>query len=569
MANDRGFFIPNSNDWSGFSSDFAKHIASAKYAHKDDSGNPKEDWMGIAHRVGMTVGDVYPYVNNGKKELSYHLVDKIYQRKFLPGGRYLYATGRPYHMTCNCYMYRAEDSREGWSDVLRKTSLALMTGGGLGVDYTLLREEGAPIRKTGGYSSGPIALMQMVNEIGRHAMQGGSRRSAIWAGLLWSHPDVFKFIHLKDWSAEVRAMKERDFNFPATMDMTNISVILDREFFDVFEDESHPKHSLARKVYYETCEQMFKKSEPGFSINYDNPRESLRNACCELVSEDDSDVCNLASVNMSKVYDIDEFAETLEYTTKFCILGSLYSDVPHSEVISVRDKNRRIGVGLMGIHEWLLTRGYTYETNNELAQWLDVYKNVTETVSCEFADYLGISRPVKQRAIAPTGTIGIVGETTTGIEPIFCAAYKRRYLKGKFWHYEYVVDPTARRIIEQMGVPVERVEDAYFLADTTGFERRVAFQAFVQQYVDHAISSTINQPAWGSKANNESNVRQRADILYKYLPYLRGITCYTDGSRGGQPLTPVDYHTAMAQVGNVFEESVDVCDITGTGSCGT
>ena len=169
-------------------------------------------------------------------------------------------------------------------------------------------------------------------------------------------------------------------------------------------------------------------------------------------------------------------------------------------------------------------------------------------------------------------TIGIVGETTTGIEPIFCVAYKRRYLKGNVVHYQYVIDPTAKRLIEEGGLKPEDVEDAYVLAGDV--ERRVAFQAWVQGYVDHAISSTINLPPWGSEFNNEDKEAAFAAMLIKYLPKLRGITCYPDGARDGQPLTPVRYSTAIRHFGKEFVEGeavveqADVCDITKGGTCG-
>ena len=218
----------------------------------------------------------------------------------------------------------------------------------------------------------------------------------------------------------------------------------------------------------------------------------------------------------------------------------------------------------MGLHEWLLKKGRRYAPDAELEQYLQVYATSTE-VAAKWAAEWNVSRPVKTRAIAPTGTIGIVAETTTGVEPIFCVAYKRRYLKGDVVHYQYVVDPTAQRLIEQ-GVDPEAIEDAYSLAEDV--ERRVAFQAWVQQYVDHSISSTINLPEWGSELNNDSRVQDFGKMLIGYLPKLRGVTCYPDGARGGQPLSPVKYSTAQKHLGEVFLEQADVCDITKGGSCG-
>ena len=102
------------------------------------------------------------------------------ERKFIPGGRYLYSSGRAFHQVNNCFLFRAYDSREKWAELMHDVTASLMTGGGIGVDYSLLREEGAVIKKTGGTSTGPLALMHMVNEAGRNIMQGGQRRSAIW-----------------------------------------------------------------------------------------------------------------------------------------------------------------------------------------------------------------------------------------------------------------------------------------------------------------------------------------------------------------------------------------------------
>jgi ribonucleoside-diphosphate reductase alpha chain len=221
----------------------------------------------------------------------------------------------------------------------------------------------------------------------------------------------------------------------------------------------------------------------------------------------------------------------------------------------------------MGIHEWLLKRGKKYGQDDELGVWLDEYRKESRQAANEYADQLKISRPKKVQAIAPTGTISIVAETSSGIEPLFCVAYKRRYLKGgKYWAYQHVVDPVARRLADQ-GVDPNTIEDAYSISEDV--ERRVAFQAWVQEFVDHGISSTINLPHWGSEWNNEDRVKNFGNMLIKYLPRLRGLTCYPDGSRGGQPLTPVPLEVAMQDEGiERIESGTDVCGITGKGSCG-
>lgn len=538
---------------------FAKRIMTQKYLWSEKG---ETEWSDIAHRVTKNV------MRAANVKMSDDLAKRVYKaiesKKFIPGGRYLYAAGRPYHQTQNCLLLRASDSREGWAELMQKSTLALMTGAGIGVVYSDVRHEGAKIKKTGGVSTGPLALMQMLNEAGRGIMQGGSRRSAIWAGLHWNHPDASKFITLKNWSEDVKALKERDYNFPARLDGTNISIILDDVFFTAYNDERHTNHSHAYATYWAVVRQMLETGEPGFSIDTGvNNGENLRNACTEVTSRDDSDICNLGSINMAKVESLEDMFEVVEVGTAFLMAGTLYSDVPYAEVDKIRTKNRRLGLGLMGLHEWLLKNGEKYGPSTNLHSYLSIYSG-SGVVANNYANAWDITKPIKTRAVAPTGTIGILAETTTGIEPIFCVAYKRRYLKGQAVHYEYVVDPCAQRLIDS-GINPDTIEDAYSIDP----ERRVAFQAWLQKYVDHAISSTINLPAWGSKENNESTVQSFGNMLMRYLPNIRGITCYPDGARGGQPLSAVKYSTAIKNSEQVFVEGADICDITKGGSCGS
>jgi len=474
--------------------------------------------------------------------------------------------------TFNCYLLRAEeDTREEWSNVAWRAMSCLMTGGGIGIDYSRLRPEGKTLSRTGGTASGPIPLMYAINEIGRNVMQGGSRRSAIYASLNWQHEDIPKFLTAKNWSQEIKALKEKDFNFPAPLDMTNISINYDDAALGVQEDhwQGTQSNELAKNpIFLQNVRQAMETGEPGFSFNFgDKQNETLRNACTEVTSEDDSDVCNLGSINMGSITSLEEFKSVVALASKFLVCGTLRADLPYEKVYKVREKNRRLGLGLMGIHEWLLQRGQRYEVTDELHRWLEVYRDESKRASDEHCDRFFISRPVAYRAIAPTGTIGILASTTTGIEPLFAVSYKRRFLTdGTKWKYMYVVDATADRLIKEYGLKADAIDTAYSLSGDYG--RRIKFQADIQDYVDMSISSTINLPAWGSKQNNESKVEEFASILATYAPRLRGFTAYPDGSRGGQPITECDYDEAIKHKGTVFEEH-DVCDITGHGgSCG-
>jgi ribonucleotide reductase alpha subunit len=683
------------DDWSPL----ARTIYQQKYAH------PGEDWNATAKRVAWSVLGSTPLAMAEKVKV----LTAIRDRHVLPGGRYLAAAGRKFHQVQNCLCLRALDTAQGWAELMGNATAALMSGAGIGVDYSALRPRGAALATKGGVSSGPLALMHMVNEAGRYIRQGGERRSAIWAGLNWNHPDALDFIEAKRWTPEQQRLKAADDNFPLPLEGTNISVILDRKFFR----EYAAGDPWARGVYRAAVQGMLQNGEPGFSIDYANRKESLRNApvaadtwvlckegagsawtqvfdlidvptqiwtgqrwsppvsftrtaqsvrtlevrywtgtahtsivcdpnhpfmvqgirvaarhltrgveltiglrptepvfvdtfhyqkatvtevlesgriedvfcvdvqcdehtfaangvvisnCTEFVSEDDSDVCNLGSVNLGRIKDYDEFVKAVEACTTLLLAGTLYSDVPYPKVAQVRDRNRRLGVGLMGIHDWCLQRGLPYGESPELTRWLEAYATVSTETAARLAKDWGVPVPLATRAIAPTGSIAIIGETTSGIEPIYAVAYKRRYRgpDGKL-QYQYVVDPTAKRLIDG-GVKPDAIEDAFTLAQTP--ERRIAFQAYVQGYVDQAISSTLNLPAYGSEANPKGGEEAFGALLMQYLPKLRGITCFPDGARGAQPLTAVKYETAVDHVGQVFVEQADICELTSGGSCG-
>lgn len=550
---------------------FAHTIASDRYLH-DLPGGGKEVWGrgGLATRVSS---HVLGAVNAGK-DLVGDVEANIESRIFMPGGRYLSQTGLQYHQTQNCLLKSVDDSKESWATHASKNAMGLMTGAGIGTVYSKCRGEGVALKKTRGVAGGPISLMQATNDSSRHYRQGGNRRGALWAGLHWNHPDIFKFIHVKDWSPEVRALKEKDFNFPAPMDMTNISVILDDDFFAAYHNPANPQYALAQSVFWDTVRQMVKTGEPGFSIDVGvHAGEHNRNACTEICSADDDDICNLGSINLARIEDLGHFEKTIESAMAFLVAGSVYSDVPYENVGVIRNKNRRIGLGLMGVHEWMLKNGLRYGASSKLDGYLEVYRDASTHYGNIWADHWNLSRPKATRGIAPNGTIGIAAETTPSADPLLAAAYKRRYAKGaSSWAFQYVIDPVAQRLVQQ-GIDPDTIEDAYSLAEDC--ERRVAFQAHLQEYVDHCISTTLNLPSWGSEHNNDSTVRPFGEMLMKYLPRLRGITCYPDGARGGQPMQAVRYKTAAKHLGkemvegdDVVFETADVCDITRGASCG-
>jgi len=546
-----------------FRTNLGETVFKQKYA-----SNAYETWEDRAHTVvNWVCGDVDGHKNNlmsrGDKD---QLTQYISEFKFMPGGRYLWYSGRDARFFNNCYLLRLEDdSREEWAGVTQRAMSCLMTGGGIGVDVSICRPSGRQLRRTGGVASGPIPLLYTLNEVGRNVMQGGSRRSALYGSMNWQHEDAKTLLHAKNWHEmflgkqkeyTVADMKKLDFNYAAPLDMMNISLNYDDDWLD----------NNDSSIFTENCRQALMTGEPGFSFNFgEKQNETLRNACTEITSSDDSDVCNLGSVNLANINSVEELKDVVNLSAKFLVCGLIRAHLPYKKVEKVRQKNSRIGLGLMGLHEWLLKRGHKYEMNDELKQWMKVYESESTRAANEHCDRLFLNRPKGYRAIAPTGTISILAGTTSGIEPIYAVAYRRRYLTdGTRWKYQFVVDGTAESLIAD-GIKPEDIESAVDLAADP--ERRIKFQYELQKYVDHAISSTLNLPQWGTEFNNEDKVAGFAKIIRRYAPGLRGITAYPDASRGGQPVSSCSYEEAHSKRGVIYEDNSEeqclsgVCNI--------
>jgi ribonucleoside-diphosphate reductase alpha chain len=256
---------------SKFRTTFAENIFRLKYAN-----SPEDTWDNLAIRLIDDVcgnrSGTEPMALMSKEERA-ELTEHVKAMKFIPGGRYLYYAGRKAHFWNNCFLLRAEeDTREEWAAIVHRAMLCLCSGGGIGVDYSVLRPSGRTLSRTGGVASGPIPLMKAVNEIGRNVIQGGSRRSAVYASLNWQHEDIEDFIHAKDWSEDVIALKAKDFNFTAPLDMTNISINWD-------DDWLNDRDRAVNPLWIESVKRMLKTGEPGHSYNFGaNRNETLRNA---------------------------------------------------------------------------------------------------------------------------------------------------------------------------------------------------------------------------------------------------------------------------------------------------
>ncbi len=468
--------------------------------------------------------------------------------KFIPAGRYLYYAGRPASFFNNCFAFIAEDSREGWAKLAHNHMLALMCGGGVGTYYGAIRPKGSPVKTTGGVASGPVPLMHAMNEVGRNVMQGGARRSALYASLPCDHPDIYEFMSSKNWDDHTTEMKSSDFNFPGPLDMTNISV--------AYNDLT----DLDSELFRLNILQAIKTGEPGFQFDFGAKEEVGRNACTEFITDTDSDMCNLGSINMANIKSPKEMESVAYLASQFLYCGSLMAQLPYKDCYEVRSTKRKIGLGIMGLHEWIMKNGGKYEPSHNLFKMLYGYKKGSKSGADDLSDTTSESRCIRYRSIAPSGTISLLAGTTSGIEPLYSVAIKRRWFDHGDWKYQYVIDPIAKQYIED-GLNPNNIETASDLSND--IDRRLGMQSYIQNFVDMGISSTVN-------IQSDVNVDTIERSLRNYAPSLRGVTFYPDGARGGQPLVSVPWEEAQGKEGITLHEQVDILENTACkgGVCG-
>lgn len=468
--------------------------------------HPGETWAEIAERTVNNVMSANVKKFKGDSKLRSDLIRAITDKKFIPAGRYLYGSGRRVHNVNNCLALRVEDSREGWASLVSNAMLGLSLGAGVGINFSSIRPKGSLISGSGGTASGVMCLINLIDAMGLVVKQGGIRRGAILASLSWKHPEILDFVNSKKDQNKLNCM--------------NISVNLDDDFFTKYK---HGRFNQAEFKMVETLfENMYENGEPGILTHTGiNATEDLCNPCAELRAKEDSTLCSLGSINLERVETLYEMRYLVEIASKFLILGGIYSTKPYQKCEEVLDKDRRIGLGLMGIAAFLYKNGQRYNSSDLLEEYLEVYSsnlNVCE----DFTEELGISPVKKARAIAPNGTVSILAETTSGIEPPFARVYERKYYNNVELVSSVVEDWTCKKL-EEKGY---KIETTYNIA----LESKLRLLTQVQRHVDMAISSTLNFK------KEDYSLTSFKNTIMKYLPGLRGVTAYGYDSRADAPI---------------------------------
>ncbi len=589
-----------------------------------------ETWAEACSRLAKHISSVESSEKITKNEALFY--EELITNRFMPGGRIWYGSGRSKGGLLNCFVIEPEDSREGWAKLTNDMIIISGLGGGVGINFSKIRPRGSKISGTGGFATGAISLMEIINSAGDVIKSGGGRRVALMECLNIDHPDLLEFLDKKCF--KIKKTKEdlytaffkffpnlkSDVQFCKTLNKSlsnqknldlfynvvkassdkvlqnaNVSVVIPKgkqdDFIDaVKNDKDWPliwrrevlANVKASDIWHTIVDNAYSSAEPGIlnldlaekmsNIGYIAPLSSS-NPCGEIIMSA-SESCCLGSIVLPRFIENDKFnwdqlAETVTVAVRFLdnVLDANVYPIPEAKAAA--QKFRRIGLGIMGLHDTLLLMGLKYSSKEgldfvdklcafikfsayEASCFLAAEKGSFPAYEydgyCKSGFYQSLSKIAKSRikhngirncallTIAPTGTTSIVCNVTSGIEPIFAYAYERRYYDGDEIKTTIVHHDLFKKFVDSKR-DTSHFESTYDLSVKDHLE----IQKRCQKHVDQSISKTINIPVGYDKT-------ELYDLLLDYLPFLKGITIYVDGSRGAAPLKSLSLEDASKKI---------------------
>lgn len=565
-------------------------VLESRYLLKNEDGKVVETPSELFRRVARNLAGVE--AKSKQKQVEGEFYEVMSRLEFLPAGRTLNNAGTPQSQLANCFVLPIEDSMEGIFDSVKYMALVHQRGGGTGFNFSNLRPKGDVVTKSsGGFATGPVSFMKVFDIATRQVMQGGKKRGANMGILNVSHPDILEFINCKSERGEIE-------NF-------NISVGVTDEFMRAVEADLewnlvNPRTGevvqtmRARSLMGQLVSMAWRTGDPGLifldPINRNNPlltkygRIEATNPCGEQPLHP-FDACNLGSINLARLVtkaDRKKRAEVdwkrLEFVVRTGVrmLDNVIDacKYPLRQITETVRSNRRIGLGVMGWADMLYQLRIPYDSEEGVVLARKVAKAIQE-VSWDQSEKLArekgvfprwkessfakVGRRVRNMAIttiAPTGSISMLADASSGIEPVFALAYTKnvvedsgltyinkyfeRELAESLWADGDAEHKVRDRIVREVaqagsvasvsGVPNE-VKQVYRTAHDITPEWHVKMQAAWQKYTDNAVSKTINFPHTASIDEVE------AAYLLAWKMGCKGITIYRDGSKDVQILS--------------------------------
>jgi len=514
-----------------------------------------------------------------QKQWEEKFVEVISKMEFVPGGTYFRGAGTKSAVLANCFVLPVEDKMGEIFDAVKWLALIQQAGGGTGFNFSKLRPKGDYVNSSGGFATGPVSFMKVFDAATGQVMQGGYRMGANMGILDVDHPDIAEFITCKTEEGEIS-------NFNISVGATDkfMKAVKENKDFELVNPRTKEmvRTVKARQLFSQMVNLSWRTGDPGMifldTINKKNPVIKTlgplmaTNPCGEQPLHP-FDVCNLGSINLAKFVvnnniNWKRLEEVVRIAVRFLDDGVDASRYPLEQIAKMAKGNRRIGLGIMGFADMLyqLQVGYNSE---EGVKWAEtVMKAVNKAgvdESMRLAKEKGVfknwkgseyeKKGIKRRnlavtTIAPTGTISMVADCSSGIEPNFALAYIKNVIDDQGLHY---VNPYFKAAVEESNLTREQKNDVYQRVAKTGQcneieylptkikkvfvtaydikpEWHIKMQAGFQRYTENAVSKTINFPSEASQTDIE-----KAYLLAWELK-CKGITIYRSGSREGQVL---------------------------------
>lgn len=554
----------------------ALKVLQHRYLLKDETGNVRETPEEMFRRVAKAIASAESLYGGNPQEWEEKFYTLMTDLRFLPNSPTLMNAGKDMGQLAACFVLPVDDSMNSIFDTLKNAALILQSGGGTGFSFSKLRPRADIVRSTGGIASGPVSFMKIYNTATEVIKQGGARRGANMGILRIDHPDILDFIKAKKTEGELT-------NF-------NISVAITDIFMDALKNDGeyeliNPRsksvvsRAKAKTVFDAIVESAWETGDPGIvfidRINRANPTPHIgiiesTNPCGEqpLLPYE---ACVLGSINLSKYVkgskfgvqsseiDYDSLSRDIKTAVRFLDNSIDVNKYPIPAIEEMHKGNRKIGLGVMGWADMLISLGIPYNHKKAFRLAGELMRFVRDTAreaSAELAESRGVFpnfkgsiygvsmmprvRNATTTTIAPTGTLSIIAGCSSGIEPLFALAYKRLILDTEFYEINDYFFKTAKesgfyseelkekvmakgylRGIKEVPKEIKRL---FKTAHEIPPEDHIEMQACFQEFTDNAVSKTINMPY---RAKKEDVAKA---FFLAYEKGCKGITIFRYGT---------------------------------------